>query len=288
MVKEYERTNQFLEAALEDGAHFRIPKMRNKGKEAKEITWTREKNAIAVYYGSPATHQDISRYVLGLTTRQGSWYILSEGMWNLWENCSDPVKDQFPWGSFPLKKPLPLRSRMQISLTHGGVTARIAEIFEQDHTKSYSEIRKAGFSNHEIEHAKRTLSGWGFNIDYKRNELSKYQKLQKEMEEELKRKIEEQDMQLLQSLIDRSNYTFRQHRRTMFASVTRVAESISFKFDLNTGSADLVEFLKQSGVPATSILDKGFLKSTGKERHYHVIYANHIGLAKKALSNYSS
>lgn len=277
-MTEYARTGQFLQAALADKAHLKIPTT-PKGKLIREDVWTRQKNVIGVYYGSQAVLKDVSKFVLGLgddhSGIERARQVKERGMLSLWNNSSDETKEKLPWGSFPLDKPLPVTLRTRDSLKHGGLSAGIAMLSENG-VINYQKVKTAGFSSSRITGARRTLKEWGLELEYLYPGFADHPQLEKRIAEELEKEIAQQDQKRLQTLLDQVTYYFHQSRPDFFVSLSRIAKEAAIHFDPKKDYPVLVDVLKQAQIPITTIGQKG-------GHHYYIIYSMHRKEAANAL-----
>lgn len=157
----FERTEQFLKAALKDQAYLKLPTTARDRRD-RESAWIKQRNSIGVYFGSPANKYDVARFVLGVTTRESGRQVIEKGLKNLWTNCSPSIQAEYPWGSFSLNKPMSLKSRIQHSLSRGGKSVKIAGFVAEG--KSHDQIREAGYSTAQISHSRKILSTWGMEV----------------------------------------------------------------------------------------------------------------------------
>lgn len=277
------RTGQFLQAALEDKAHLRIP-ITPKGKPVHEAPWSRQKNAIGAYYGSEAVLKDVSRLILGLEGHgiERARQVLKTGMFNLWNNSSEETKEKFPWESFPLDKPLPVTLRTRDSLKHGGLSAGIA-MLSKNSVIDYREAKEAGFSSSQITRARQTLKEWGFRVEYSYSGYDDYPQLEKRIAEELEKEFAQQDQKRLQTLLDQVTYYFHQSRPDFFVSLSRVAREAAIHFDPKKDYPVLVNVLKQAQIPTTRILYEFNSNGQKGKHHYYIIYSMHREEAANAL-----
>ena len=80
-TKGFAKTQVFLRTALAEGAHLKIPFWIARGGYIgyiSEEVWVRQKNIIGVYFGSPASLEDIGR-IYGVTRERIS-QLIEKGM----------------------------------------------------------------------------------------------------------------------------------------------------------------------------------------------------------------
>ena len=102
MPKETFQTLEFLETAIKEGAHLKLPEVK-KGKISPE-QWIRQRNILGIYFGSPAVLSDISR-MYGFTNKERPNKLLKTGIKHLWQNCSKKTQREFPESGLGTGKP---------------------------------------------------------------------------------------------------------------------------------------------------------------------------------------
>lgn len=269
--QKFERTGRFLEAALKDQAHLKIPVLRN-GRLLNVNSWTTEKNAIGVYFGSPATKEDVAKFVLQSgNTREAGRQALERGMWHLWINCSPSIQSEFPWDSFSLDKPRSVKSRIQESLSKGGTSAQIAKLI--DTGAGYEEIRQAGFSVPQIANARIVLSNWGVNVPLAPNKGVEF----------LNSLLEEEDMGTLQSKMGQISLSFYHMYRENFTGVRTLV--IQAGFHVRPGNTTMfIDSLNRAGVPM-AIVSQEIKSGKHKRIDAHIILAKHCKLGKEIFQS---
>jgi len=201
-AKGFAKTQAFLREALAEGAHLKIPFwIRHDGYtgHVSEKQWVRQKNIVGIYFGSPASREDIGRSY-GVTRERIS-RVIKQGVLHLWQNSTPEIQATFPFEELALNKPLSQRSREKASLAGGGTSILLKEEIKTG--RSVKQIQEGGvLSGAQIFHSRRVLRTWGIEVPY--TNTSKFQNI--ELEKRLRAAEKDEEKQNLLGKVKRNFY----------------------------------------------------------------------------------
>lgn len=149
----YPETFEFLNAAIAEDAHLRVPARLVHYNDAPE-RWLVKCHIAREYYFTNAVEEDIGRqHNYGISgksenpnRRSGPRKQVKTFIEMLRENCSPQTQARFPLGLIPLDKPLPQgsrdRKRSATSLAQGGIALKVAPMLTEgkDTSEIYSHL----------------------------------------------------------------------------------------------------------------------------------------------------
>lgn len=157
--KSSDNTIAFLKIASSLKLRRLVPQHLLQSIEQYARTW----NIIGIYYGTHLTREEIANFYRVSTQRINK--IIKDGIKKLYRASPPEVQKAYPLRALDFRKPLPLESRKKISLSFGGLSARIleADCFQNSPQEVKTQL---GINSDQLASSRHTLRGWGFNLPY--------------------------------------------------------------------------------------------------------------------------
>lgn len=95
-----QRTEEFLIAAFQSGAHERVL---SQSASNRRLRWSLE--AVAAYYQEDWSYSKVGKEINPPTNHETARQLVEKGMTAIWRESSDEVKTKFPFHEIPIKKP---------------------------------------------------------------------------------------------------------------------------------------------------------------------------------------
>ena len=155
-TKAYKNKIAFIEGALVEGAHLRLPV----GSRLSVEQWQRRVDIGLVYnLNETITAEEIGKK-LGVS-RERVRQLNVEFIQYLWGNCSVELQTRFPLEKIPFDKPPSQVYKEEKSRLMGGISLKVKDQIASN-INSLTEIEeRTGLSKRTISNTRKTLSGWG-------------------------------------------------------------------------------------------------------------------------------
>lgn len=287
-IHEFAKTTQFIETAVGEGAHLQMPfYITRRGTHVKisEEQWVRQKNIVGIYFGTPATLDEIGRQY-GISSERVR-QIVEKGIMYLWRNCSPETQTLFPLQDIVLhkRKPVTQRSRERMSQARGGIPLLLRDQVKSG--KSYGEIRKSGLSIEQIASARRVLQKWGINgLPYENTTRYTTHSQNIELEKKL-RKVEDDEEK--QELLNQVKLGFHQKHskgeNPLFTHLGGIVSETGFRLGWNLQNYHFfIESLENVRFPMVN-LSREYKSKHGEKKilTYHVLLAKDRERARQIL-----
>lgn len=220
----FKNTIAFLKAAIDEGVHWNVPQYRdNRNKWISEDQWIRQRNISGIYFGSPATLENIGR-MYGIT-KEMVRLIKKSGVYNLWKNCSLETQILFPLQEIALGKPLSQKSKERKSHSRGGRSVLINRQLQAG--KSIKEIQEEnGLSSRNINASRLVLRKWGTEVPYINTPPSKNLELENKLRSA---ETDKEKQELLNQVKRRFYHTHVRGNDALLVSVLKVIQEARFR-----------------------------------------------------------
>lgn len=264
----FARKVEFIETAMQEGAHQKPSKIKNLSPE----DWKRRVGIGILYNMGPDTTLESMGNLYGVKReriRQQNKAFLK----SLHANCSPETKGKYPLLSIPFDKPIQQTSREKHSQARGGIALKVKEEIEKGVTASEKIAEGLKLPVKKIWNTRYILRRWGVDGLSIQGERLSYKEIKDRIEKET------DDGGLQQILDDFSKESlhgflgYYRHRQSIFISLGNVLRELGFNFK-NARSS--FEILRSEGIPIKKIEDHP-LKRGEKEykKNYYVFYTKH-------------
>lgn len=264
-VQGFAKTIKFIETAMAEGAHFKVPE------RASKERWERDIDITLVYLLSDESLEDTGR-IYGGITRERVRQIRNKTISDLWRYCSTETQALFPFEELELEKHLTQKSRERLSLARGGRSVLVNRGLQAG--KSIAEIKKEnGLSIHQIGQSRYPLREWGTVVPYLITPHSK----NLELENKLRNVETDQEKQELLNQVKRTFYHDHvKGENPLLTTIRGIALEAGLSLGFGNQNVSIVlESLKNVGFPMGETPIKSKSK-TGEER----VETYHFGLAR--------
>lgn len=265
-----QKTRDFIHDAMVEKAHEILPH-----RNITETGWAMQKALIVAYYGSPGTLQEIAD--LYNVTRSAVHQRIHTGMRNLWENCSDKLKQAYPFSSIPSRKSLSLRSIDKMSRARGGSLAKVGEMLKAG--QSVEEIAQVvGINPTTVKENRRRLSEYDDGISYKNPQ---------ETTREIMRVLSNPDSttDVVRQALSQVNRWFLEQQASFPNPLVTPLTDLLLECQLRTrdGYKDIAKDLEKADIPVGIIRQKTKTGTKTVVLTYYFIASMHADKAKEAL-----
>jgi len=278
----YARKIEFIETAMGEGAHLRIPRSKATGMPLSEKAWNKIVDIGLLYHVGPDTTgpsigeiYKVSKEAIRLTRNR---FLV-----DLHHNSSKVTQKKFPLNSLVLGKPIMDSTREKMSEVSGGIGLKLKRLVEEEYTDSDVILSKLGITRAHLKIIMNTqlFRGSGLNLEVKGAHI-----FFKEVEEKVNQLTDDGELQkYLDSLSGGSIRGFL-HRRNktqdVFGLIGATLKELGFRD--NSYAKPVALKLKADGIPL-KLVPGGINKKAGREYQetYLVYFLKHKERVIKAI-----
>ncbi len=266
-------TREWLKEAISAGAHLKEPNGLNIS------TWIRDRNILGVALLSHANNIQIGDiYGIG---RDRVRRIINETSFTIWQNCSEGIREKFPYGEIPFDRSYGnqnpenmllqdnLGSRivgfLENGLTALGVRSELSDVSPQRLYKNLRSLRKLGFEVPGLDMTK--AENLSISVGLQDTNLSDEQ---------------------IQSLLDSVKLRFYQamiKSKEIIVPVRDLLKQAGFYYRTDWDADLFYQAIKKAGIPFGSVKNTIHKGPQARIRFYHFIASLHLRRAIDSLAS---
>lgn len=246
-------TYEFLQAAIAEGAHLEFPANPNKASN-----WVRERNIAGVYFGSPATLQEIGD--IYVVSRERIRQVINVFLKQLHSRCSEEVQERFPLEKIvhPVSKPISEEVRDRQSRVQGGKRLEIRSLVASGVVNPDEIASKLGMRQGRVRTALKSLRKRGLAPD---SNLNRWPYILDGIE----KAVTDEE---IAGLLGRINSSTIARHPECFITIGDVANIAGFRFRRDK-LKEFIGELNEAGIPFASI--EFWFKDGKSGRSYYIL-----------------